>query len=54
MSTGYSPQGHRPEPTTASATGSPISPTEGPGSDAYADMSTRIAALRSPVCALSS
>ncbi|WP_433860182.1 hypothetical protein [Streptomyces kronopolitis] len=44
---GYSPQGHRPEPTTAPATPSPLSPPERPNVDAYADMSAQLAALHS-------
>ncbi|MBV1940861.1 hypothetical protein KUF83_30465 [Streptomyces sp. BV286] len=42
---GYSPQGRRPEPTTAPATGSPLSPPEHPNVDAYADMSAQLEAL---------
>ncbi len=42
---GYSPQGHRPEPTTAPATGSPLPPPERPSIDAYADMSAQLGAL---------
>lgn len=41
---GYSPQGYRPEPTTAPATGSPLSPRERPNIDAYADMSAQLEA----------
>lgn len=41
----YGPKGHRPEPTTAPATGSPISPPELPNVDAYADMSAHSPAL---------
>ncbi|MFJ4342603.1 hypothetical protein [Streptomyces sp. NPDC088915] len=42
---GYSPQGHRPEPTKAPATGSPLSPPERPDIDAYADMSAQLDAF---------
>ncbi|MFJ5143022.1 hypothetical protein [Streptomyces sp. NPDC088707] len=42
---GYSPQGHRPEPTKAPATGSPLSEPDRPDIDAYADISTQLDAL---------
>ncbi|MGW0562912.1 hypothetical protein ACWDZ4_20390 [Streptomyces sp. NPDC003016] len=47
MSTGYSPKGHRPEPTTAPSTGSPISRAEDHGIEAYAEMSAQLATLHS-------
>ncbi|MFF0754367.1 hypothetical protein [Streptomyces sp. NPDC004267] len=44
---GYSPQGHRPEPTKAPATGSPLASPERPDIDAYADMSAQLELLHS-------